>query len=116
MGRGWRLGFWGGLRSRLHGDGPVLHVLLEATLVVEDLVADGNVLHPGAEEEPEEEAVDPAHQAGHEGAAGGEREVRPRCQGREAAAEPQISSQGCWAKGVPLNGAGTHPGAQDFFG
>lgn len=59
-----------GLQSHLHGDGPVLNVLLEATLVVEDLVADGNILHPGAEEEPEEEAVDPAHQAGHEGAAG----------------------------------------------
>jgi len=59
-----------GLQRHLHGDGPVLNVLLEATLVVEDLVADGNILHPGAEEEPEEEAVDPAHQAGHEGAAG----------------------------------------------
>lgn len=76
-------------------------MLLEAALVVEDLVADVDVLHPGAEEEPEEEAVDPAHQAGHKGAAGGEQEVRTQWG----------SAQGLWSPspnhGCPLKGL--HP-------
>lgn len=74
-------------------------MLLEAALVVEDLVADVDVLHPGAEEEPEEEAVDPAHQAGHKGAAGGEQEVRIQ----------RGSAQGLWSPspnpGMPSEGS-----------
>lgn len=54
----------------LPGDGPVLDMLLESTFVGEDLVAEVAALLLGAEQQPEEEAVDPAHQAWQEGAAG----------------------------------------------
>lgn len=52
------------------GDGPVLDVLLEAALVAEDPVAQVAVLLPPGEQEPEEEAVDAAHEARQEGAGG----------------------------------------------
>lgn len=45
-------------------------MLLEATLVGKDLVAEVAALFLGVEQQPEEEAVDPAHEAGQEGAAG----------------------------------------------
>lgn len=54
---------------RLHGDGPILHMLLETALIVEDLIAHVDIFHTAREEEPEEEAVDPENQAGQECAA-----------------------------------------------
>lgn len=54
----------------LPGDGPVLDVLLEATLVGEDLVADVAALLLPGKQEPEEAAIDPAHEAWQEGAGG----------------------------------------------
>lgn len=54
----------------LPGDGPVLDMLLEATLVGEDLVAEVAALLLAVEQQPEEEAVDPAHEAWQVGAAG----------------------------------------------
>lgn len=70
----------------LPGDGPVLDMLLEPTLIGEDLVAEVAVLLLLGEKEPEEEAIDPAHEARQEGAEGGGRgahypafsECRPR--------------------------------------
>lgn len=52
------------------GDGPVLDMLLEATLVGEDPVAEVAALLLPGEQEPEEKAVDPAHEARQEGAGG----------------------------------------------
>lgn len=57
----------------LPGDGPVLDMLLEPTLIGEDLVAEVAVLLLLGEKEPEEEAIDPAHEARQEGAEGGGR-------------------------------------------
>lgn len=45
-------------------------MLLEATLVGEDLVAEVAALLLAVEQQPEEEAVDPAHEARQVGAAG----------------------------------------------
>lgn len=61
-------------RRALPGDGPVLDVLLEATFVGEDLVTEVAALLLAVEQQPEEEAVDPAHEAWQEGAAGGRAE------------------------------------------
>lgn len=108
--RGQRV-FWDGpwvLQGHLHGDGPVLHMLLEAALVVEDLVADVDVLHPGAEEEPEEEAVDPAHQAGHEGAEGREQEVRTQRGGAQGSRSPRLNP-GMLGEETPSEGAASTP-------
>lgn len=58
----------GGVHSP--GDGPVLDVLLETTFVGEDLVAEVAALLLVVEQQPEEEAVDPAHEARQVGAAG----------------------------------------------
>lgn len=122
--RGQRV-FWDGpwvLQGHLHGDGPVLHMLLEAALVVEDLVADIDVLHPGAEEEPEEEAVDPAHQAGHEGAEGREQEVRTQRGGAQGSRSPSLNP-GMPGEETPSEGAAStpftpwvsHPQKSSFF-
>lgn len=54
----------------LPGDGPVLDMLLEATLIGEDLVADVAVLLLPGEQEPEEAAIDPAHKAWQKSAGG----------------------------------------------
>lgn len=47
-------------------------MLLETTLVAQDLVAQVDIFHFASEEEPEEKAVDPGQQAGQECAAGEE--------------------------------------------
>lgn len=47
-------------------------MLLETTLIVEDLVAQVDIFHFASEEEPKEKAVDPGQQAGQECAAGEE--------------------------------------------
>lgn len=62
---------WGVLLPR---DGPVLYMLLEATLVGEDLVTEVAALLLAVEQHPEEEAVDPAHEAWQVGAAGDKEE------------------------------------------
>lgn len=54
----------------LPGDGPVLDMLLEPTLIGEDLVAEVAVLPLLGEKEPEKEAIDPAHEEWQEGAEG----------------------------------------------
>ena len=58
----------------LPGDGPVLDVLLEAALIGEDLVAEVAAFPLPREQEPEEEAIDPAHEAWQEGTGGGRAE------------------------------------------
>lgn len=45
-------------------------MLLEAALIAEDLVAEVTVLLLAVEQQPEEEAIDPTHEARQEGAAG----------------------------------------------
>lgn len=63
----------------LPGDGPVLDMLLEAALVGEDLVAEVAVFLLPIEQKPEEKAIDPAHEAWHEGASGQGRRVHNNC-------------------------------------
>lgn len=58
------------LPQSLPGDGPVLDMLLETTLIGEDLVAEVAALFLPGEQEPEEEAIDPAHKARQESAGG----------------------------------------------
>lgn len=60
----------------LPGDGPVLDMLLESTLIGEDLVAEVAALLLVVEQQPEEETIDPAHQAWHKGAVGTGRRVQ----------------------------------------
>lgn len=54
-------------------------MLLEATLVGEDLVAEVAALLLVAEQQPEEEAVDPAHEEWQIGAGGDRAERRSVC-------------------------------------
>ena len=56
-----------GLRGLLSGDGPIVDVLLEATLVGGDLVAEVATLLPD-EQEPAEKAIESANEAQQEGA------------------------------------------------
>lgn len=56
-----------GLCGLLSGDGPVVDVLLEATLVGGDLIAEVATLLPD-EQEPAEKAIESANEAQQEGA------------------------------------------------